>query len=343
MTKKHSTSKEDFINSSDDDYEDDDYEDDDDDITTISDDENIDEFEEYFEDNEEKNEDEEQEDEEQEDEEQEDEEQEDEEQEDEEEQEEETYDDFDDNFQDDVDESMILLDDEPNVKSKRKKEYEVKISDVTTKLYDCNYSKMEYKEFEKCVKDDMYKYILVKGQPSEKNINILYKNILCCVFCELNIPLNLSGVNDEKELSDIVQELNNPNHGFGNRDSVPCIKLIHLKKRILDKIRFIYYYKNECSVKDIQSLIKTKEMWGKIKHSGSSFSTNIWDEFRENIKKDVIKLKSPVEVIEGMYTCPKCNCNLTQSYNVQLRRADEPMTTFITCMNKNCKNKWRKG
>lgn len=40
-----------------------------------------------------------------------------------------------------------------------------------------------------------------------------------------------------------------------------------------------------------------------------------------------------------MFTCPKCrksNCNF---YQKQTRSADEPMTTFITCLE--CKNKWR--
>lgn len=43
------------------------------------------------------------------------------------------------------------------------------------------------------------------------------------------------------------------------------------------------------------------------------------------------------EVIEGMYTCD-CGCNKTISFQLQIRGADEPMTSFITCYD--CKKQW---
>jgi transcription elongation factor S-II len=43
--------------------------------------------------------------------------------------------------------------------------------------------------------------------------------------------------------------------------------------------------------------------------------------------------------VAGIYRCGKCKCNRTTSYQVQIRRADEPMTTFITCMD--CNHSWR--
>lgn len=46
-------------------------------------------------------------------------------------------------------------------------------------------------------------------------------------------------------------------------------------------------------------------------------------------------------VFEGMYTCEKCKGRRTQSKEIQMRSADEPMTIFIRCID--CGNEWRIG
>ena len=47
---------------------------------------------------------------------------------------------------------------------------------------------------------------------------------------------------------------------------------------------------------------------------------------------------SPFQVEEGVLKCSKCGGCKTFSYSKQTRSADEPMTTFATCIT--CKNKW---
>ncbi|KAK6588674.1 transcription elongation factor TFIIS [Cryptosporidium xiaoi] len=42
---------------------------------------------------------------------------------------------------------------------------------------------------------------------------------------------------------------------------------------------------------------------------------------------------------EGQFTCGKCKTNKTTYYQMQTRSADEPMTTFVRCLN--CNNRWR--
>lgn len=44
-------------------------------------------------------------------------------------------------------------------------------------------------------------------------------------------------------------------------------------------------------------------------------------------------------VADGLFTCGKCRKNKTTYYQVQTRSADEPMTTFVTCMN--CNHRWK--
>lgn len=42
---------------------------------------------------------------------------------------------------------------------------------------------------------------------------------------------------------------------------------------------------------------------------------------------------------EGQFTCGKCKTNKTTYYQMQTRSADEPMTTFVRCLN--CGNRWK--
>ena len=39
------------------------------------------------------------------------------------------------------------------------------------------------------------------------------------------------------------------------------------------------------------------------------------------------------------FTCFKCKSNKCTFYQLQTRSADEPMTTFVTCLN--CGNRWK--
>lgn len=41
----------------------------------------------------------------------------------------------------------------------------------------------------------------------------------------------------------------------------------------------------------------------------------------------------------GMFQCGKCKSKKTRYYQMQTRSADEPMTTFVTCVN--CSNRWK--
>jgi DNA-directed RNA polymerase subunit M/transcription elongation factor TFIIS len=45
------------------------------------------------------------------------------------------------------------------------------------------------------------------------------------------------------------------------------------------------------------------------------------------------------EGYEGMFKCGKCKSLRTTYYQLQTRSADEPMTTFVTCMG--CGNRWK--
>lgn len=104
------------------------------------------------------------------------------------------------------------------------------------------------------------------------------------------------------------------------------------KRKIVNILRYMNY-------KDIP----LKELLQNIKQDTTGYDNSLWDENREEIKKEVIRLNTKIEVIDSFIECPRCKQKKIQFYNVQLRRADEPPTTFNNCMNKMCLYSWRTG
>lgn len=51
------------------------------------------------------------------------------------------------------------------------------------------------------------------------------------------------------------------------------------------------------------------------------------------------KFKEAMNNTTGAFKCGKCKSWKTSYYQLQLRSSDEPMTTFVTCMN--CHNRWK--
>lgn len=51
------------------------------------------------------------------------------------------------------------------------------------------------------------------------------------------------------------------------------------------------------------------------------------------------KLKAKNENFEGVFKCGKCKSKHTTYYQMQTRSADEPMTTFVTCLD--CEKRWK--
>ena len=67
------------------------------------------------------------------------------------------------------------------------------------------------------------------------------------------------------------------------------------------------------------------------------------DKWKDLINKKKIRqenLYSPkLEANTDNFTCRKCNSKQCSYYQLQTRSADEPMTTFVTCIN--CGNRWK--
>jgi transcription elongation factor S-II len=87
----------------------------------------------------------------------------------------------------------------------------------------------------------------------------------------------------------------------------------------------------------------------KSKTIGMMSSTGLWPTgplatlTHKRIELQALRLQSSKDeeesAHEGMFTCGKCKSKKTTYYQMQTRSADEPMTTFVTCLN--CQKKWK--
>jgi transcription elongation factor S-II len=56
-------------------------------------------------------------------------------------------------------------------------------------------------------------------------------------------------------------------------------------------------------------------------------------------KRDQMKYEKRAEIATNLYRCGKCGKRQCSIYQLQTRSADEPMTTFVTCLN--CDKRWK--
>lgn len=83
-----------------------------------------------------------------------------------------------------------------------------------------------------------------------------------------------------------------------------------------------------------------KQAYDSLVENTLQWNHPIFKDVKDYEDKEVAKRLKPIEIKEGIYQCPKCKGKRTQSYEVQLRRADEPATVFIECVNPKCRYKW---
>lgn len=56
-------------------------------------------------------------------------------------------------------------------------------------------------------------------------------------------------------------------------------------------------------------------------------------------RRNLSEISAPSNISDGIFQCKKCKKYKTTHYQMQTRSADEPMTTFVSCLN--CGNRWK--
>jgi transcription elongation factor S-II len=169
--------------------------------------------------------------------------------------------------------------------------------------------------------------------PIEDNENFR-KNIAIQINSMLDIDANKSiGINIEKGIYNYSINEANKKYIIKKWDN-PYFKIIYMTrlKSILTNLKNNQDLRNAIQNKSIDydhvSVITHQEMMPKR-----------WDELiKRKIERDKAKYETQKK-INSEFTCYKCKSNNCDYYQLQTRSADEPITTFVSCME--CGQRWK--
>jgi transcription elongation factor S-II len=123
----------------------------------------------------------------------------------------------------------------------------------------------------------------------------------------------------------------------GNRRVIKEWSNPHFVRLYADHLRTIYI---NLSNKELTELVDT----GVIKSHEIAFMTHQemqprrWDKMiAEKAVRDKNKFETNIEASTDLFTCRKCRSKKCTYYALQTRSADEPMTTFVSCLNCGCR------
>ena len=91
------------------------------------------------------------------------------------------------------------------------------------------------------------------------------------------------------------------------------------------------------TVGDIMKKKKLIDVVEAIKNNRVAWNHSLFDDEKKRLNDQNEFIENPFEVEEGVLEC-KCGSKKVFSYSKQIRSADEPMTTFATCVI--CKKQW---
>ena len=119
----------------------------------------------------------------------------------------------------------------------------------------------------------------------------------------------------------------------------------------MQRVYFIVIYKNRARTiynhlkkhpATVNDLIDKKIMIDNFsKYNHQELLPSLWKPLIDKkIAQDKNKYDNPEKIVSE-FTCTnkKCRSNNCSHYQLQTRSADEPMTTFVSCME--CGNRWR--
>jgi transcription elongation factor S-II len=121
---------------------------------------------------------------------------------------------------------------------------------------------------------------------------------------------------------------------------VPAWENIFFKNKYKNKFLSIKYNLQNCP--DFVNRILTCEIKARFVACMNSVSMDPNGRHAQVLKsrQDIGVFNSKMdENYTGLFTCGKCKSKKTTYYQMQTRSADEPMTTFVTCLN--CNKRWK--
>lgn len=149
------------------------------------------------------------------------------------------------------------------------------------------------------------------------------ENDTICLNLEKNI-LNHS-IERCKNPSDAAWE----NHRFTNIYKHKFLQIQHNLKHSSDLKQKIV----EKRIKTIDVIkMRPEQLW-----PDGPYAVKMEEKIHKDLKKEY--LAKEIKNQEGFFTCNRCKSKKTTYYQLQTRSADEPMTTYVTCVN--CGKNWK--
>lgn len=113
----------------------------------------------------------------------------------------------------------------------------------------------------------------------------------------------------------------------------------HFVQLYVDRLRTIYMnLKNPNVIKQIIDNSVTTQVFASMSHH--EMLPEKWEALiQKKIIRDKTKYDTQIEAATDTFTCRKCKSNKCTYYQMQTRSADEPMTTFVSCID--CGNRWK--
>ncbi len=125
----------------------------------------------------------------------------------------------------------------------------------------------------------------------------------------------------------------------GERNIVKKWDNAHFAQLYLDRLRTVYIniQKGELKTKILEKKIKAHEI-AFMTHQ--EMAPEKWQQLMEDKKiRDENRYAPKLEASTDNFTCRKCKSKECSYYQLQTRSADEPMTTFVTCIK--CGTRWK--
>ena len=132
------------------------------------------------------------------------------------------------------------------------------------------------------------------------------------------------------------------NYCIGEADKRNIVKKwdnIYFKQVYNDRLRTIYTNIKEPYLK--QLIIERKVRAHEVAYmTHQEMNPEKWEKLLRDKKiRDENRYITKIEASTDNYTCRKCKSKECSYYQLQTRSADEPMTTFVTCIP--CGNRWK--
>ena len=114
---------------------------------------------------------------------------------------------------------------------------------------------------------------------------------------------------------------------------------VHFVQIYVDRMRTVYINMKEPeTLKSIQNNSISSRTFALMTHY--EMNPNKWDALiQKKIERDRNKYDVQIEAATDIFTCRKCKSTKCTYYQMQTRSADEPMTTFVSCIE--CGTRWK--